>query len=106
MGLYCITSKKRGRVEIIKNASEIMHFSDSIHHCFGTLNPLREVSERREGETRGGRRREMGGGGGGTGPQHCRSNSQRGECVIKLCVALLRTKINEIDASHCVMPQP
>lgn len=41
--------KKRERVEIIKNASEIMHFSDSIHHCFGTLDPLREVSEQREG---------------------------------------------------------
>lgn len=41
--------KKRERVEIIKNASEIMHFSDSIHHCFGTLDPLREVSEWREG---------------------------------------------------------
>ncbi len=41
--------KKRERVEIIKNASEIMHFSDSIHHCFGTLDPLREVSERWEG---------------------------------------------------------
>lgn len=26
-----------------------MHFSDSIHHCFGTLNPLPEVSELREG---------------------------------------------------------
>lgn len=25
-----------------------MHFSDSIHHCFGTLDPLREVSEWRE----------------------------------------------------------
>lgn len=25
-----------------------MHFSDSIHHCFGTLYPLREVSELRE----------------------------------------------------------
>lgn len=41
--------KKRERVEIIKNASEIMHFSDSIHHCFCTLDPLREVSEWREG---------------------------------------------------------
>lgn len=41
--------KKRERVEIIKNASEIMHFSDSIHHCFGTLDPLREVSEWKEG---------------------------------------------------------
>lgn len=46
---YCITWKKSERVEIIKNASEIMHFSDSIHHCFGTLDPLREVSEQREG---------------------------------------------------------
>lgn len=26
-----------------------MHFSDSIHHCFGTLDPLREVSEWKEG---------------------------------------------------------
>lgn len=46
---YCITWGKKERVEIIKNASEIMHFSDSIHHCFGTLDPLREVSEQREG---------------------------------------------------------
>lgn len=47
---YCITWRKKSeRVEIIKNASEIMHFSDSIHHCFGTLDPLREVSEQREG---------------------------------------------------------
>lgn len=26
-----------------------MHFSDSIHHSFATLDPLREVSERGEG---------------------------------------------------------
>lgn len=48
-GLLHYLKKKSERVEIIKNASEIMHFSDSIHHCFGTLDPLREVSEQREG---------------------------------------------------------
>lgn len=47
--LHYLGGKKSERVEIIKNASEIMHFSDSIHHCFGTLDPLREVSERGEG---------------------------------------------------------
>ena len=63
-----------------------------------------------EGETRGreGETRGEGGGGeeGEAGHSTAALNNQRGECVIKLCVALLRTKMNEIDASHCIMPQP
>lgn len=71
-GLLHYLGKKRERVEIIKNASEIMHFSDSIHHTFGTLDPLREVSECS-----------------GWGPGACyRSNSQKGGRLIELCCSL------------------
>lgn len=74
--------EKRERVKRIKNASEIMHFSESIHHCFATLDPLREVSERREGAALQLLRRDA----------RPRSGSQRGAWVIKLHVALEEIK--------------